>query len=287
MALAGMMERLELNVELLAESEAKIGRWILDHPQEVINLTVRELAARAESSQAAVIRLCRSLQIDGFNSLKVLLTADLVRGENAHGREYPELDPHSSFETLLEGFSQGLQTSIQSTIYGIQIDQLKIAATWVQDASHVILFGVAASHVVAEDLYHKLLRLGYQVTNPTDFHIALMTTALLQPQDLVLLVSFSGATDAVVEVARVAKERGAKVMGISQFRKKNPLADVADLMFYVSAKEPVPRIGATSSVISSMLIGDALTLYLANQEPDKTYKYLKDTEAAIQGHRLV
>jgi DNA-binding MurR/RpiR family transcriptional regulator len=286
-ALPGMIERLELNVDVLAESEAKIGRWILDHPQEVITLTVRELASRAQSSQAAVVRLCRSLQIDGFNTLKVLLTADLVRNEATHGREYPELDPQASFEMRLEGFSQSLQTSIQSTINGIQLDQLQVVAEWMKEASHVLLFGVAASHVVAEDLYHKLLRLGYQVTNPTDFHIALMTVALFQPADLVFLVSFSGATDEVVEVARLAKQRGTRVVGISQFRKKSPLADAADLMFYVSAKEPVPRIGATSSVIASMVIGDALSLYLANREPEKTYRYLKDTEAAVQNHRLV
>jgi RpiR family carbohydrate utilization transcriptional regulator len=282
-----MIERLELNVDVLAESEAKVGRWILQHPQEVISLTIRELASRAESSQAAVVRLCRSLQIDGFNTLKVLLTADLVRSENTHNREYPELDPQAPFETLLEGFSQGLQTSIQSTVYGVQREHLHVVAEWMKAARHVLLFGVAASHVVAEDLYYKLLRLGYQVTNPSDLHIALMTVALFHPTDLVFLVSFSGATDEVVEVARLAKQRGATVIGISQFRTKSPLSDAADLMFYVSAKEPVPRIGATSSVIASMVIGDALALYLANQEPDKTYRYLKDTEAAVQNHRLV
>ena len=108
MIIAGILEKLDANVKLLTDSEAKVARWVLAHPHDVLTLTVRELAERAEASEGAVMRMCHSLQIDGYNTLKVLLTADIVRGETS-SREYPELNPDVSFRDTMDAYMQSAQ----------------------------------------------------------------------------------------------------------------------------------------------------------------------------------
>ncbi|MCL5115549.1 MAG: MurR/RpiR family transcriptional regulator [Firmicutes bacterium] len=287
MAISGVVERLESNLDLLAASEAKVGRWILDHPQDVLSLTVRGLAERAQSSQAAVIRLCHSLQVDGFSALKVLLTADLVRHETHSLRDYPELNPAAGFNTLIGAFSHGVLTSVSETIHGIREQQVEEVARLLAGARRIVLFGMAASRVVADDLYQKLMRLGYPVSNPSDVHVALMSSALLAEHDVAILVSFSGSTEEVLELARLARAKKAAIVAITQFRRKNLLADMANLVFYVTAIEPEPRIGATSSVLASMVVGDALALYMANYAREQTYQHLKATEESVRDHRRI
>ena len=56
-------------VNTLPPSEKKIARYILNHPQEAISLTAVELGKRSSTSGAAVIRLCKSLDLKGLQEI--------------------------------------------------------------------------------------------------------------------------------------------------------------------------------------------------------------------------
>lgn len=66
---------------------------------------------------------------------------------------------------------------------------------------------------------------------------------------------------------------------------RNPLAETAPLTFYINAEEPLERIGATYSVLASLVITDTIMLYLANKHADMVYARLKDSHQAVLGHR--
>ncbi|MCY0899586.1 MAG: MurR/RpiR family transcriptional regulator [Firmicutes bacterium] len=285
MPISGIIERIESNLDELTGSEAKVARWILSQPENVLRLTVRDLAREAKTSQAAVVRLCRTLKIDGYNTLKVLLTADLVRKERQSPFEYEELDPATSFSVQLQSFGMATEESVRSTLANINEDDLDRLGQRLSMASRILIYGAAASQVVALDLAQKLTRLGYPVMSWSDVHMASMGTAVLQSHDVAILVSFSGATREVLELATQIKQRGALLVGMTQFRPKNQLADYADIVFYVSAVEPTPRVGASTSVIASLVVSDALMLWLANRDPNRTLEYLKATEEAVRPHR--
>lgn len=287
MPISGILERLETNLHLLRDSEAKIARWILDHPEAVLHLTVRDLAREAKASQAAVIRLCHTLQIDGYSTLKVWLTADLVRLERRSSMsEYAELNPGASFPAQLQGFARATDDSIHGTLHHLDPHDLERVSQVLAGAERVLIFGVAASFVTTNDLAQKLIRLGYPVTWSHDTHMAAVSAALMGPHDVGIFISFSGTTREVLEIAQLARKRQAFVVAITQFRPKNPLSELADVVFHVAATEPMPRIGATTSVLASLLIGDALMLWLANRDATRILRYLKATEEAIRSHRL-
>lgn len=288
MAIAGVLETLQENLEHLAESEQKIARWILSHPEQMLPMTVRDLADAADSSQAAVVRLCRTLAVDSYSHLKVLVTADLVRREQEPADGYAELNPDTSFEAQLTWFGRAAADSIQATLARIRPDDLEAAAHRLDTAARIFLFGIAASALVAEDIAQKLLRLGYPASTWRDLHMAEVSAASLQPNDVAILVSFSGLTDEVIGLADLVRSRGAFLAAVTQFRPRprNPLADRADLTLWVSASEPSPRIGATTSVMASLLVGDALMLWLANRDPARALKHLTATDTAVRQHRV-
>lgn len=288
MAIAGVLETLEENLDHLAESEQKIARWILAHPEQMLPMTVRDLADASDSSQAAVVRLCRTLAIESYSRLKVLVTADLVRREQEPADGYAELNPDTSFEAQLSSFGRAAVDSIQATLARIRPEDLEAAAHRLDNARRIFLFGIAASALAAEDIAQKLLRLGYPASTWRDLHMAQVSAALLEPTDVAILVSFSGLTDEVIGLADLIRSRGAFLAAVTQFRPrpKNSLADRADLTLWVSASEPSPRIGATTSVMASLLVGDALMLWLANRDPARALKHLTATDTAVRKHRM-
>ncbi|MCY0879052.1 MAG: MurR/RpiR family transcriptional regulator [Firmicutes bacterium] len=285
MPISGVLERIEANLDELAESEAKVARWILAQPENVLTLTIRDLAKEAKTSQAAVVRLCRTLKIDSYNTLKVLLTADLVRHEHESPFGYEELNPATSFSAQLQSFSRAAEDSVRSTLGNLNEEDLSRLGNRLSSASRILIYGAAASQVVALDLAQKLTRLGFPVVSWADVHMAAMGTAILQPHDVAFLVSFSGSTREVLELASQIKQHQTFLVAMTQFRPKNPLASQADIVFYVTAMEPTPRIGATTSVLASLAVSDALMLWLANRDPDRTLRHLKATEEAVRPHR--
>jgi DNA-binding MurR/RpiR family transcriptional regulator len=56
----------------------QIGQVILDDPNEVINMSITELASRAQVAEGSIISFCRRLGLGGFQALKLKLAREIV-----------------------------------------------------------------------------------------------------------------------------------------------------------------------------------------------------------------
>ena len=58
----------------LSPSEKKVGQFVLDNPENVIYMTLAEIANRALVSDATAVRFCRSIGYEGWLEFKIALT---------------------------------------------------------------------------------------------------------------------------------------------------------------------------------------------------------------------
>lgn len=75
----GGLSIIQTMLSKLPQSEQKLAEYILQNPHEVVNSTVQELSTSAQTSGAAVIRLCKSLGIKGYQDLKIRIAGDLMK----------------------------------------------------------------------------------------------------------------------------------------------------------------------------------------------------------------
>src|SRR5690242_15604708 len=73
---ASMLARLQTLVPNLRDTERKIADYVLAHAEEVIYLSITELADRTDTSEASVIRFAQRLGYAGYAALKIALTID-------------------------------------------------------------------------------------------------------------------------------------------------------------------------------------------------------------------
>ena len=59
-------------------AEMRIAKFIVEYPEETINMPIEELATRSEVSKSSVVRLCKTLGYRGYKQLCVALSADLA-----------------------------------------------------------------------------------------------------------------------------------------------------------------------------------------------------------------
>src|SRR4030081_4162216 len=93
----GSFVRLQGAYSSLRAAEQRVAYFILKHPDELIYLTVTELAERTHTSESTVVRLCQKIGYKGYQEFKIVLARDLV--EPAHAI-YGPIEPGDVFATV-------------------------------------------------------------------------------------------------------------------------------------------------------------------------------------------
>src|SRR5690625_286807 len=263
----------------LPPSERKIAEYILKNPQQSISMTALELGKKSSTSGAAVIRLCKSLDLKGFQDLKLRIAGDLQKTTDEGFRD---IKPNESLLSIVDKMVNNSISAIRETAELINTSELEKAINLLSNAKSIHFVGVGASAIIAEDAQQKFLRINKAAYAFTDMHMAVTLIANASEEDVVVGISYSGETSEIVRVLELAKQKNIKTISLTKYGS-SPLGKVADVRLYSSAtREPTFRSGATSSRIGQLQIIDILFLCVASTTYDDTIKRIDATREAIR-----
>src|SRR5262249_38654999 len=200
---SGALARLVTLVPSLRESERKIADYILAYPEEIIYLSVTELADRTGTSEATVIRFAQRLGYSGYAALKIALTMD--RREGAPPLP-SDLTPEAGLTSIKRKIIQADIESLNDTAQLLDCEGLRQAVEALTNASRIEVYGVGGSAVVAHDAYFMLMQIGLPIIALTDPHLQMMSAVQLRKGDLALAISLSGSTRDTIEALQAARE---------------------------------------------------------------------------------
>ena len=268
----------------LAPSEKKIADVILFDPSSFLKMTLAELAQASGSSQAAVVRLWRTLDFAGFHDLKLRVAGDVLKESAINPQPYEEIDQTSDLDTVMTAVLERSLRGMQDTRSLNDAAVVETAVEAVAAAGRICIFGVGASGIVAHDFGTKLIRIGLTAHSYTDFHESIMFATQLRSSDVLLAISYSGQTTDTIEVAQMARKCGATVITLTQYGK-NPLRDLADIALFVSADESVIRPAAMTSRLTSLFVMDIVFTAVASRKFSESLELLNATREAAAMHR--
>jgi len=266
----------------LPPSGQKIADYILNNPQEAVLCTANQLGERSGTSASAVIRLCQSLGLKGFQEFRIRVAGDLHRTDKESGRD---IQPLESDASILSKMTTNSIRAIRETSDMINLDELSKAVDAINSAKRIHFFGVGASSIVAQDAHQKFLRINKDVTVFADFHLAAVVAANCTPEDAVVGISYLGKTKEIVEYLKLANRLGATTISLTGFGP-SPVAKAADIkLFSAASSEAMFRSGATSSRLAQLHIVDVLFMCVATRQYEQSVQYLDQTREAIRSIR--
>lgn len=262
----------------LSGTERKVADYILAHPNEVIYLSITDMAANCGVSDATVVRLCKRLRMHGYQELKVNLAQDIVSPlERIH-------EAVSENDSCGDVMDKVFQTTIQALQYTARIvnrQQLEQAVEALEKARRIVVFGLGNSSAVARDMQHKLLRLGLNATAYDDNHLQRIVCTSLQQGDVCVCISHSGSSRDVVDAAKMAREEGATVISMTGVGK-SPLSKIADIRLETASQEAQYHILALSSRIAQYALIDSIYTNMALRRREGHGEYQQDIERALE-----
>lgn len=265
-------------LDQLKPSERKAADYILEHPKDVVKLSVQKLAEYSGVSEATIIWLTKSMSMKGFQELKLRIAGDL--SSNIPTGTYEEIKMGASVDEIIQAVSNNNKQSIQDTLSVLSAEELEKAASALAKARKIDVYGMGASAVIAQDIHQKLSRINWWCQAYADFHAQLTSAVTLTERDVAFGISYSGQTGEIIESLTEAKKQGATVITLTKYGS-SPVAELGDIRLFTSSVEQSIRSGAMASRIAQLNVVDILFITIASRQQDKVIPLLDKTRLAV------
>ncbi|MDY0926603.1 MurR/RpiR family transcriptional regulator [Enterobacter sp. CFBP8995] len=276
-----MLEQIQAQLDALSKSERKVAEQILAAPQQAMHSSIATLARAADVSEPTVNRFCHRMGTRGFPDFKLQLAQSLVKSPNWVSRDVEENDSvesysHIIFDSALAGLSR-VRQQLDSQV-------IRQAVQALSNAHKIAFFGLGASAVVAHDATNKFLRFNLPVIWSEDIVIQRMSCINSGPNDVFVLISHTGRTKNMVELARLARVNASTVLAITS--PGSPLAAEATLALTLDVPEDTDIYLPMVSRLAQLTVIDVLATGFTLERGAAFRENLKRVKEALKDSRL-
>lgn len=283
MPISGGLAMIQNVINDLPESEKKIAKFILYDPSSVLTMTAAELGDASVTSSSAVIRLCKSLNLSGFQELKMRILGDL---NSSHDASYSDIKKDDTIKSIIQSLRNNAIKSIDETLQFLNEETIESCVNLIDKAATIIIYGMGASFLAAKDAQQKFIRVNKTCYAIEDTHLNATMIANLDENDLVIGISTSGETQETIKLIELANSRNINTIGITKYGKST-LGKTSKYNLYTPSSIETPfRSAATASRMSQLYIIDVLFMCYATSKYDSTINYLKNTVDSINDYKM-
>ena len=202
----------------LTASEKKVADFLMGHLAEAQFLSISDLAESCGVAEATISRFCRRLGYGGYSAFKLAIAKSAVRSapvEGACGEVSPKDTPRGMGEKLLHANTKAMAQTLEL----LNPAALERAAGLLAEARGVYCMGQGGSMILAMEAAHLFSTCWPYYHAVQGSHLQAITAALLGEEDVLLFFSYSGSTRDILDLMKVVKGRGCRVILITRFPK--------------------------------------------------------------------
>ncbi|MDA9839321.1 transcriptional regulator HexR, partial [Porticoccaceae bacterium] len=215
--------------------------------------SIAALAKKASVSEPSVNRFCKRFNASGFPDFKLKLAKSLVSGIRFVNRNVDPNDDVASYTPKIIDSTINTLAAVRDNISYTRVNQ--VVDKLIQ-AKRIYFFGLGASGSVARDAEHKFFRFNLPVSSHEDVLMQRMLASTGGAGDLFFIVSHTGRTKEIVEVAEIARNNGSIVIGLTA--PDSPLAAMSTLAMDVDVPENTDEYMPMASRIVHLVVLDVL-----------------------------
>ena len=228
-----------------------------------------------------MIRFCRAIGCSGFQDFKLALAQQLASTPSFGQIAVTDDDSTADFSKKV--FDSSIDTLIEVRSQ-LDIDKIHQAVQAIGTSHRVEFFGFGASGAVATDAYHKFFRLQLFAAAHSDHHFQNMSAASMKAGDVIVAISHSGRTKALLDSLTLAQEAGATVISICP--EGTPVAEMADIPIIVNVQEDIEVYTPLCSRIAHLVVIDVLAIGVAQKKGPDLKAHLFKLKQGLRSVRI-
>ncbi len=212
-------------IKSLSSNELNILKFVYEHTEEVLDMSIQCLASQTAYSSATILRFCKKLGYSGFAEFKYALRAE---GKKEHSE--PAVSKAQDFTTRI--MIDSLCSNVEGTSNLISEDQLSLAFRYFDSDCPIYLWAPGGITSILSDYFEKLLfSIGRQ--NVYKIESGKMGEHILRnirTESLLILISTTGDFGPTVRLGKIARMNNVPILSITPYTN-NAVANLATVNF--------------------------------------------------------
>lgn len=248
---------IQLVYNQFTKTEKKIADFVSQNAQQVLFMSITDLADACGVADASVHRFCRTMGVKGYQEFKMKLSLSMASDESTVKETVSNPLKVDSLQYTLDNILENHINALKETYMMLNQEDIEKTVRMMEQAKHIYFFGIGDSLLTAKEARNKLLRIMNKVSCIDDPHMQAMMASMATRDDLIFFISYSGSTKDNVYVARIAEKVEAKIVTITRF-VKSPLTNYADIVLLCGSNEGPLEGGSMGAKLSQLYIIDIL-----------------------------
>lgn len=269
---------LQASLPSLNPTERLIAERVLKDPEAVLSSSISDMRESSKASVGSIVGFCRRLGLNGFADFKIALARELAQGGLSAGNTRQD---GTVFEKVFRFHSQSLMDTLQLN----SSETLELASKTIEKAGRLEIFSIGISWPVAYTALCKFHLLGLPAAAEFDSHMQLIAATQLSPHDVAFGISCSGTTRETVHCLEVARDKGAKTICLTN-AMKSPITACSNIALYATPSEIKYFQAPLASRITQLAVIDAIFVFLAQKNKNRTAARLQQSGEELLKHRL-
>ena len=231
-----LQERLE--TQPFTTSEKQVVDYLLEQQRNIQNKTTAEIAAATFSSKSTLVRIAKKLNYSGWTALKADFLNELdylEKSVSCIDANYP-FTKRDSLMTIANKIARLEIESIEDTLSLITHDDLRKVVDMIAKSSEINIFAASNNLLVAQEFSHQMSRIKREVKIHSIQGEILFNAYLAKQDSCGLIITYSGETGSLNQVAKLLVEKNIPVITITSMGE-NTTARYADAILRLCTRE--------------------------------------------------
>lgn len=252
-----VFEQISRQYYALTAAEKKVADFVLANRSKTQYMPISQLAESCGVAEATISRFSRTLGYRGYNAFKLAVSKASIPRQTEENPLSGEITPEDSLEDVSRKLYQAEMEAMSQTREFLDLDAVRAAASLLQGAKQILCMGQGGSMLIAQEAAHLFSTVSNKFRAVADSHLQALSATMMDPEDVLFFFSYSGATLAMQETVRLAKDRGAQIILVTRF-PNSPGAALSDVVLQCGANENPLQTGSVAARIAQMYLLDVL-----------------------------
>jgi DNA-binding MurR/RpiR family transcriptional regulator len=269
--------------EDLTKSQKIIAEYVVDNFDSIPFKSVHQVKEATSASVASVVRFAQKVGFKGFLELRDEIAKALETRIKKNEIFSLIDDSKKKNKDLLSSIAKQEIDNINETVNLIERQNFKSAIELIISSKKVYTLGLGISYLLSEILAYQLNQVAVNAINLTHNQLSFMEQILFaNREELLVAFSFPPYSKETINSVKFAKERGLKVISITN-KTSAPISRFSDVQLNVSSKNML----FTNSFSAASVIINAIATQCALNNKSKAETMLSELNKIVKEQKLV
>lgn len=277
----GIIDELKTPSFKVTKSDKILIKYIQENIEDVSYMPISQIAKESNIGEATITRFSKKMGFSSLQDFKVTLAQEISISNKSKTIINSNIENNEpAIDTAKKLLSTNIAT-LEKTVDLIDNQDIHKCAKMIINSRRIYFVGIGYSGIIAQDSNYKFMRIGLNCMSFDSSHTMIMMASIMEKDDLLIAISHTGETDAIIKTVELAKQNNVDVISITQ-NQESKLKDISDVNLVYVSEETILETGSISSKLAQIFLLDLIYTQVVKEKSSEAIDLKIKTTNAIK-----